>query len=366
MKDIEIYELAQSVLVSITKDLNDGIYSEVGGKLQFFFSDTGLVSAWASSKSDTTAPPEHEIVFCYELVRRLYRDCEGYYEFASTAMTEEPFLSLLQHFKKQSRPIKDMNKKSAIHNMFMGSLTWVYYHELGHLMQEHGYIRKKYAGLQEKSYIEDCESTGEHQLSGRDAVISHVTELAADVEATQWCMQELIRHFLPNVMDNDENDLKEFKNTLHLFICGLSCTLYRFYGERPLIIKEEVEGSHPYPIRRLDLCISNMYEKLDFNGYGEVMHSMNRTQLVHLCLGAAESVGFYWLWKYSQKPVVPENFLAGAGIFFDPYKKSYWSSIIKVWDEIEPDIKEIRRFGNELGILTFTDYTRSDILGDSK
>lgn len=365
MEDKDIYDLATSVLTAITRDLADGLYVELGGTLNFSWSTDPRVSAWAESAGDPQSPPEHHVVFCYELARQLYRDCTDYYEFAASMLPEEPFQTIFQAYNPKPQLPNYINKTDSIRNMYLGALTWVYFHEIGHLAQEHGYIRAQFGNKQRETRIEDCESNGKAILKGRATVISHVTEFAADVEAVQWCMEELVRHFLPLDGDIDEHSLKEFKSNLYLFICGLSCSLYRFHGKRPESLEKYPVGSHPAPIRRLDLCLPNIYEKLDLNGQGHKLHGLTRSQLVYLCLGAAESVGFFWLWRYAEHPGIPEHFLAGGGIFFDPHKMSYWPPIVKAWDELEPVIKSIRRYGNELGILYFTDQVRSAISQES-
>lgn len=87
---------------------------------------------------------------------------------------------------------------------------------------------------------------------------------------------------------------------------------------------------------------------------------MSRAKLVYICSGAVYSIGFFWLWRHAMENKIPDNFMI-KGILQDPYKKSYWSTIIAAWDEIEPTIKTVRRFGQKLGILSFTDTLRSQI-----
>lgn len=365
MLDKDIYDLATDVLTAITRDLSEGIYAKLGGTLSFSWSTDNRVSAWAESNGEIYSPPKHNIVFCYELARRLYRDCENYHDFAATMFFQEPFQTILKIYDPWSKLPNHIDSEGRISNMYFGALTWVYFHELGHLMQEHGHIRSLfgYKGLQ--TFIEDCEADGNTKLTGRDAVISHVTELAADVEAIQWCTQELTRHFFSKQKEVDEFSKKEFQDNLYLFVCGISCALYRFSGERYVAPEASPEGSHPSPLRRLNQCLPNLYEKLDFNGHGQKLHGLNRTQLVHLSLGAANSVGLFWFWIYGKQSDIPEYFLAGAGIIHDPFRATYWQPIVRAWDEIKPEIKKIRRFGNELGILYFTDYALSSIFQES-
>ena len=246
--------------------------------------------------------------------------------------------------------------------MFIGALTWVFFHELGHLAQEHGYIRSTFGHAQPITCIEDCESDGEQRYEERVAAIFHAIEIAADVEAAYRCVSELIRHFLPDEV-NDEHSLLEFRSNLHLVVCGISCMLYRFYGQRPVEPEAVPRGSHPTPIRRLEVCLPNIFEKLDAGGSGETFHGLSRLQLLDLCLGAAYSVGFYWFWRDNKQSGIPDNFMI-SGLSEDPHRMSYWSAILDAWDEISPTIRKIRRFGSELSILTFTDAFRSRILGN--
>ncbi|MDD2949966.1 MAG: hypothetical protein PHU29_04195 [Sulfuricurvum sp.] len=360
VNDVEIYRIAAGVLSEITHDFNGGIYAKLGGNLNFSWVDKKMVTAWAESKGNPDSPPNHEIILSYELARQVYRDIEGYYEFAASALLEEPMITIFNSFNPKPQ-LPDFDKKAIITNMYLGAITWVFFHELGHLTQEHGYIRSIFGKGEPKTRIEDCESDGEKKLEGKAATISHVTELAADVYATYSCIMELIRHFSPEQLDDvNEESKKLFQGNLYLMVCGISCIFYRFNGERLLEPHEEPIGSHPTPIRRLELCIPNIFERLDVNGTGHKLHGMDRSVLVNLCIGAAESVGFFWLWPYIHPDAIPEHFFV-KGVLQDPYKTSYWKEIIESWDEIKVEINKIKRFGNERGLLFFTDELRDEV-----
>lgn len=360
IEDVEIYKIAADVLSTIAHDYNSGIYAKLDGNLSVSWVDKKMVTAWAESKGDPDSPPNHEIVVSYELARQVYRDIESYYEFATSALLEEPMITILKHFNPTPH-LPDFDKKAIITNMYLGAITWIFFHELGHLTQEHGYIRSIFCNGEYKIRVEDCESDGDKKLEGKAATISHVTELAADVYATYSCIIELIRHFLPKQLDDvDEESKKKFQGNLYLMVCGISCIFYRFNGERSLEPYEEPIGSHPTPIRRLELCIPNIFERLDANGTGHKLHGMDRSVLVNLCIGAAESVGFFWLWPYIHPDASPKHFFM-RGVWEDPYKTSYWKEIIELWDEIKPEIDKIMRFGNERDLLFFTDELRDEV-----
>lgn len=360
IEDIEIYRIAADVLSAITHDFNSGIYAKLGGNLSFSWVENKMVTAWAESQGNPDSPPNHEIIVSYELARQVYRDIEGYYEFATSALLEEPMITILNHFNPKPQ-LPGFEKKTIITNMYIGAITWVFFHELGHLTQEHGYIRSIFGNGEPKIRVEDCESDGEKKLEAKAATISHVTELAADVYAINSCILELIRHFLPEKLDDvDKESKKLFQGSLYLMVCGISCIFYRFNGERLLELCKEPIGSHPTPIRRLELCIPNIFERLDANGTGDKLHGMDRSVLVNLCIGAAETVGFFWIWPYINPDAIPEHFFL-RGVFQDSYKTTYWKEIIESWDEIKPEIDKVMRFGNEIDLLFFTDELRDEV-----
>lgn len=364
MTDQEIYEYASNVIQSIVCDLSKGIYGELGGNLSFYWSDKPQVSAWAESEGDPYHPPQHKVVICYELARKLYRDAEDYHFFAAGELLEDEIQIFFQGFDPKPKLPEHLEIADSIRNMFLGSLTWVFFHEVGHLMQEHGYIRSLSGNNHTITPIEDCESNGSHLLEGREAVIAHVTEFAADVEATLWCVGELARHFLPEEINSEEELYEEFRSNLYLLVCGISCVFYRFYGQRPLMPEPIPASSHPTPIRRLEVCLPNIFEKLSTSNGSEELPGMSRKQLVNLCIGAAYSAGFFWHWTYAQESIIPNDFMP-KGLLQDKYKNEYWAAIILAWDEVNPEIIKIRRFGSKLGILSFTSEFRSKIFEQS-
>lgn len=361
MQDQEIYELAQDVLNSIVADLSGGIYKKLGGTLTLSWGTTPKVSAYAKSQYTPNSPPKHHVCVSYELVRTFYRDAELFHNFASTTLLESNVQVLYQGFDPKPELPKHLKKEEIIHNMFIGALTWVFFHELAHLSQEHGHIRNIFGNIQKTTIIEDCESVGCQILDPRTASISHTTEFAADIEATHWCTMELARHFLPLEQVVNSECKKEFSSNLYLLVCGISCAFYRFYGLSAINPEAIPMSSHPTPVRRLELITVNLFEKLDADGYGEKLHGLSRSQLINLCTGAADSSGFFWLWRNSPKQSLPNNFML-KGLLQDPHIALYWPTIINTWDEIESEIIDVRHFGSKFGILNFTHEFRSNIL----
>lgn len=356
MTDVEVFELAASVTSTITKDLSEGIYVQLRGSLTMTWSTSPRFNASAHSLGPSSEPPRHKIVLNYELARQLYRDTEYYLEFVDN-FHDDKLLPLFQGLDFAPNVPRYFSHKERAANMFIGALTWVYFHEIGHLWQEHGEIRRQFGDLGEKAeLIEECLAESEEQLTGRDAALWHATELAADFHATSTCLFELIRHFASDAIRGKAQDLQPFRAAVYLLTCGISCACYRFYGLRPTDSLPHPVGSHPTPIRRLEVVIPQLFEFLDNGG----AFGMDRRELILLCSGAAYSCGFYFL-GWLKSPEVPENYML-KGLLNDPSGPSYWKVIVDVWDEIEPRIRQIRRSAIELGMLRFASDFRSKVL----
>lgn len=359
MTDPEISQLAAEVVSSIVTDLSESIYAPLGGSLSAGWSPAPKIAAWAESSSSVDVPPRHHIVISYKLVWQLYRDAEQYHHFAATTLNEGRFQAAFSHLEIKPTLPENFARVNSVRNMFIAALTWVLFHELGHSVQEHGHIRRRFGMAQTQPHIEDCQSDGDEPLDGCAAVISQVTELAADVVATQLCVAELMRHFLEPKDVNDDESKLEFRSNLHLAICGIASALYLFHGQRLTEPEPIPFGSHPTPVRRLEVVLPNIFEKLDAGEVGIRFHGLNRQQLVHLCTGAAYSAGFFWLWR-ADTPEIPQHFMP-KGLLQDPHRKTYWGTLIKAWDEIEPEVLRVRRVRDPMSMLSFTDEFRAKV-----
>jgi hypothetical protein len=287
-------------------------------------------------------------VLYYELARQLYRDVQEFYAFVTCSKSQEFLPKILRALGDQEFSImpKDFTEEDQIKNMFLGALTWVLFHELSHLQQEHGYIRSKFitSGCQ---LINECDVFSSARLTEKDAAIYHVTELAADFEAISFCISELQRHFKADI----------FLGAAYLFVCGISCCFYRFNCNY-LDVESVPVGSHPNPIVRMELSIQQLIEFLDFDCFPRLVgFSMDRKKLVYFFNQAVFISSIFWhmtsvdsanhdLERLVLKPVS------------EPVRKSYFKAIIDTWDEIVTDIRAVRRSEPPFSLLTFTDEFR--------
>lgn len=363
MEDIEIYELARMVLGNITRDLNKSTYAKLGGELTITWDVRKKFGAFASTLSEAGEPPKHRITIHYELVRQVWRDAEDLCKFLRSIPKDSDVDKLYDFYGDRIKLPQCFYDEELVRNMFVAAITWVYFHEIGHLMQEHGVIRAEFSevhgGAAQSTDVHDFEASHDTPLVGRDALVSHTTELAADFEATNIYVSELIRHVTDPGFVNDQKRTEVLSGLIYLMVCGLSLLFFRFNGKQPILPTAVIKGSHPNPLVRLEINVPQIFEGLDFIGKA-VNLGLDRKKLVFLCGKAALSSTLYWSMTKSEKHEFDDRFLL-KGLLTNPVVLQYLQPIVACWDEMLPRVKEIRRFGSPLGLMTFTDLFRARI-----
>ncbi|WP_217516138.1 hypothetical protein [Vibrio metschnikovii] len=353
MEDIEIYELAGNVLSAITGDLNEGAYADLGGTITLSWSSVPTLNAWAESSSNIDEPPQHKIGIHYELVRQIYRDIEAFCSYLDRDLDKQVFDFWFQDFEQPIEMLPSIFSSEAHRkNMFIAAITWVYFHELGHLTQEHGFIRSQKLNVGTE-LIEECYAQDGDLIKAEASALYHATEMAADFEAINFCLGELVRHF------NGE----DLKASIYLFVCGLSCVLYRFHGSKSLALDSEPVGTHPNPLVRLENVIPQIYEFLSIPElHSHIGIELNRKMMLELCNQASSAAGLFWLRRQETVLDKPEDYFL-TGNLNRTNGKSYMRAIIDAWDAVEPTVQELRRFGSYFGVLQFSTHTRQNAVG---
>ncbi|WP_369050622.1 hypothetical protein [Burkholderia gladioli] len=365
MEDIEIYQLAGQILGDLTHDLNDGIYAQLGGELSIAWREERIFGAFASSPGQSDKPPKHCITVYYEFVRQVWRDAEDLCKFLRSIPEGSGVDKLYDFYDDRVKLPTCFNDEEHVKNMFVAAITWVYFHEISHLMQEHGVIRDEFGprddGAKKTTDVHDFEAAQDKLIVGREALVSHVTELAADFEATNFYVIELLRHVRHPDFVDDEARPEVFSGLIYLMVCGLSLVFFRFNGNQPILPTAIVEGSHPKPLTRLEITIPQIFESLDGSvARTMVDHDFDRRQLVSLCAKAAFSATLYWSMTKTENHQFDDRFML-KGLLSNPVVLQYLQPIVENWDEMLPRVKEVRRFGFPLGLMNFTDSFRKRI-----
>lgn len=371
MNHEEVIELAAETLSALVREFSGLYYTEDGASLSWawiIYPDRdGLARAY--SQGLPGQPPQHRILIYHQFVIDLYEDACSFCRFAENGLSAERLSQLYPDFDPRPSFPAGMDLSVAIHNMFMASLTWVFFHELGHCSQEHIFIRRTHSLLPQSDYIDENECSSS-LASQADLTMRHAMEFAADAEATAWCVTELGRHFLAPYLFNELGDqirqadiepdneaFMEFRANLFLLVCAVTLVFCRFHGSREMIYSPMPESTHPLPLRRLERCLPQIWEMLDVRELAGGFHGLTRRQLVCIGIGASTSACLFWLNGHCPWPREGEVFLP-SGLPQDPHLGTYWDSVINSWDAIKDEAAMNRSYGSELGLLSFSDAFR--------
>jgi len=350
MNDTEIVELVSDVFCKIIGDLNDGLYKDLEGDISFRWHDNKrYFYADAATASGIDEPPKHYIGLSYDAAILLYRDIEHYYQYIEYGADNEKFDIIFKDFEYPKSLSVGSSKEHSCKNMFTSGITWILYHELGHLIQEHLYIRNLYISSNNAEII-DCaanDSGNNETLSGKASAVYHVTEMAADFYATTSCLSALLRHFEGNEL---EVEIRNFTSVLALLI-------YRFHGINSYVPTELPEGSHPKPLIRLEQTmplVFEIYSKYDL--LNEKKTSLNRLDLIRITSWSSFTVGLFWLRKNNLSGIPEDYFLSGSRQ--RPGMTEYHRVMLDTWDEVKPIIDRVKRIDDPFQELKFSDAYR--------
>lgn len=341
MEDIELYNFSIDILNTITKELNQSYYADFDEKIVIKFSTEDEINAYAK----VLPTGDHCIVITYEYIKAIYDDAVEFCNFITRAQTDIYFQKFFIGLSEATMLPQSFTFEDNIKNMFVNSLTWTYFHELGHLVQKHGFVRDSDSiNIQEFHAMSDAK-----ELTGASAVYSHVTEIAADYYGVKSVLLELFRHW--------KGQSKLLVDSVYIFVCSLTSCFYRFYGNKSLIINSTPHGSHPHPIIRAELTNQINVEFLDLVLSINCPPYLNRKTIVHFCYRAALATSLFWFQKYEKDK---DDILAFMmkGVLNRQESKDYMNTIITTWDKILPTIEANALDTNSLTLLSFTDQFR--------
>lgn len=348
--DNEIIDLTCQVFSTIVDDLNNGLYKDINGEISVRWSIREVFYAWAAVDITDESTPKHYVGLTYETVVLLYRDVEAYFKYIESGIDNDKFDTIFQDFEYPKSLSLASSLEDCKKNMFISGITWLFFHELGHLVQEHGIVRQEY-GCGVRMDIVDCASNDNvtnQLLTGKASAVSHVTEIAADYFATISCLRALARHFDGSVFDEE----------VRSFSVALALVLYRFHGTESFTPMSKPKGSHPIPLIRLEQTqplIFEVYSKL--NVQETLNSSLSRLDMINITSWSSYTVGLFWLRKNRHFEIPEDYFIAGSMQRHEmlPYHKH----ILEVWDEIKPRIDEVKRIDDEYSELQFSPHYRN-------
>lgn len=346
MKLNELESFTSDKLNQLTKDLNALHYTNDGDRLTWGFSPATEINAWADSFTTRDQPAYHSVTLTQQLVLSIHRDIEDYLCYLESHQDDALFCRVFDGVDHLSSMLNGFTREQCFKNIYLAAIVWIYYHELGHLSQEHGLIRKKYVS-ENTSKIAECFAHSREPLTGKAAAIFHTTEIAADFYSVVCCCRDLTQADSPEIVPV----------ILHHLFCGITLAIHRFHGDQGFIPQPVPEGKHPKPLVRLELMYPLVAEVLSSGLYESRHPDFDKKNILEITSQSAFTVALFWLKKKSLADQRNADYFLQS-ILFKPGVIDYLKIIIDTWDEIEDEILSLKRFGDFPFILTFSDQLR--------
>ena len=243
--------------------------------------------------------------------------------------------------------------EEAIEYLFASGIAFVMLHEIGHLNQGHGSIRKKY-GPGNASYLNLREfdvraGVADPQTQGLYAAILHATELAADFEALDWMATSLLEEFRG----------KDLVNYAYLQCAIVSSIMLLFNGGHPMRLDAEPVGTHPYPSLRMDLWVKAYTERLRI--FSAEVGAAFDAQEVFIVLSDARLLSLMsWLWRAGVQDEQEYVDLV-KGFLAHPNVSEYMRGVIDAWSLVYREARSNRKYGFPLSVPYYADKYRTSI-----
>ena len=276
-----VRECAESILDELIIWSNQNVFSNIGGELTFELK-LGAPNAGVTYKSFTPLRPV--IVIYHSLLTEIYMDARVFPIISKRLVAgsdmlafqeEEPWKGLpfvfstgvpkllashvnprlsaiceefVSAYETESAGMFNSSDARCRFIMFELMLVWIFFHELGHVVQQHYLLRVPSAGAEKVDvFLEIPDSVAGTDCMADTAVLSETADLAsqsrelmADAEAIDLTLKYLGR----------SNRL--CFEVVYLLYCSISCMYQRFY--RHYAESLHVTGqSHPHPALRQEV-----------------------------------------------------------------------------------------------------------------
>lgn len=311
-----IADIAEHIVDALVKWSNDEIFTPLGGELSFKFKYSEEVNALAAIVPEDPYNPRIEITL--GMLREIYRDSlifplladkvasdpgqvealrgsfEGlpaYFEGGVPVLPGSQYTQIAKAFivslkGKDRDPRVSDNAIACRFLMFEIMLTWVFFHELGHLVQRHYLFRKD--KVSEAQLIEEAYENSETECDEQEYVRFQAREVLADIEGGDLAVRYLLRN-------------KKFHfSSIYLLYCAQYCMFNRFYMKYEQNL-DFVKSKHPHPVVRNELSswFLNEYILLCLISMeGDIPPEALKRSIAFLAVKSSIVSGVYWGNRY--------------------------------------------------------------------
>jgi hypothetical protein len=140
----------------------------------------------------------------------------------------------------------DKNDVNCRFLMFELMLIWTFFHELGHIVQQHYLLNEQIKNIDTQTVeISEINYNVNHETNLK----GQAREILADVQAVDFTFFQLWR----------TNRLKHIP--FYFLLCSMECMFQRFYGTYNEDL-ELTQGKHPHPVIRSEIAIQYSLRKI--------------------------------------------------------------------------------------------------------
>lgn len=347
----EVNEVATRVLQVPMLRLEKAAYAPNNGQISLHWLDSRFVEAFASSRPGANI--DHIIAISYPMVSTLWRDSISFGNYASRlfgADTEDEVKAIFDLYKTSGRMLKPQSLvlpdgvtfEQCVDTTFSLGLTWLFYHEASHLMQNHGQIRRSamQSGFDDSQdlRVDEFHAYGnEKPLTEYQSWIWHVTELAADYEGTIYAIRTMYFQNLAKVHAGIRDTPTISWKELWMLLIAVALVFFRFWeaSKRDFVVR--AEGTHPHPGIRYRLIQDYIFD--NFNALrvsGGAIIAVSPDQLSEIADDAFISAVMFWAARYEADESMKSSFLEVA-LGSRPEIKPYLSKASAVWSDVRKD-----------------------------
>ncbi|WP_186027368.1 hypothetical protein [Burkholderia gladioli] len=339
----EIIEIADEVLHRVTQYASL-LYARVGRKIDFSWRDDPRSTAATyheTSKDD-------RVVFSYQFALDLYRDACLLSRLARVHFCDSKYTSIFGHLTADRAGVlpAGYSEEQCSKLMFEATLEWVFFHEMAHLSQGHIEIRNSSRPNSHAGIIEELSASTSTPLQGDEALISHVTEIAADHEGLVTWLQ------YRSVLNANTIPYAD----VYMAVCGLTCLFNRFFGSSGKVVNAVPEGSHPSSAMRWELLLptflgfflnERVRDRFPTWAYG-------RAELQKQLTEANALANLQWILCYGPQNIDPLAFITTAKLD-NPEVRKYLRKIVSTINKIRPEVEKRYLFPVPPSLPVFTE-----------
>lgn len=315
---------AQRLVDYLSDQMRSQIYNHSDTTLTVSWSSSPNFYASAGASSDNST---HHITIGYELLEKIYKDSLLLSHTSVKIFADDRYKLLFGDKHRSTNGVlpEDTDPDQCKLLMFRGTVTFIFFHELAHLIQGHGFLN---GSVNANKLHELVEHNLNEDTSTESVELSHYLEICADTEAINWTLQ---------AMAICSSNKKLNYTPFYMLVCGLTCMFHRFFESSTSNIG--FLGSHPNPSIRKDFVRNTLLAETSKRIYKENSSwKYNYSSMVMDISLAQLHAHLYWHLAHNIEESMPR--MMSIHSFSSPDVQPYLSKLFSINEQLSPKINQ--------------------------